>query len=98
MKLKIDEDIDLDEEIELEEDDKKKVGVLFKLEEIVPDSTNYKMISPKFVPQIPTYIRMEIEEDEIIEETEEIRIVTQEGFLKMMLRYAKLSKDYERGI
>ncbi len=98
MKLKIDEEFDLDEEQELENNDKKRVGVLFKLEEIVPDSTNYKMISPKFIPQIPTYIRMEIEEDEIIEESEEIRIVSQEGFLRMMLRYAKLSKDYERGI
>ena len=43
-------------------------------------------------------LKLELEEDEIIEETKEVMVITQNGFLKMLLRYAKLSKNYETGV
>jgi len=88
MKIAIDEEFDLDEELEFEKDDKKMVGVLFE----------YKILSPTFKPKVPMLVKLELEEDEIIEETKEVMVITQNGFLKMLLRYAKLSKNYETGV
>ena len=38
------------------------------------------------------------ENTSIIEDTKDVMVITQNGFLKMMLRYAKLSKNYETGV
>lgn len=98
MKMSIDEEFDLDEELEFEKDDKEMVGVIFEIEQLVTDSTEYKILSPTFKPQTPLFVRLELEKDEIIEDTKDIMVITQNGFLKMMLRYAKLSKNYETGV
>lgn len=106
MKLQLDEEFDLDEELEFEKDDVKRVGVLFQVEQMVTDSTEYKILSPTFKPKVPLFVELQVEESEItkdtrndlIKSTEEIMVITQNGFIKMLLRYAKLSKDYERGI
>jgi hypothetical protein len=74
------------------------VGVLFSVEQMVTDSSEYKILSPTFTPKVPLFVELQLEEDEIIESTKEIMVITQSGFIKMLLRYAKLSKDYERGI
>ncbi len=98
MKIAIDEEFDLDEELEFEKDDKKMVGVLFEVVQLITDSTEYKILSPTFKPKVPMLVKLELEEDEIIEETKEVMVITQNGFLKMLLRYAKLSKNYETGV
>jgi hypothetical protein len=98
MKIAIDEEFDLDEELEFEKDDKKKVGVLFEVVQLAIDSTEYKILSPTLVPEQRLLVKLELEEDEIIEDTNGMMVITQNGFLKMLLRYAKLSKNYETGV
>ncbi len=98
MKITTDEEFDLDEEIETIEvnKDKPKVGVLFSVEEIITDSTEFKRIFPTLKPQFPLLVRLEIDEEEIIDNTEEMKIVTQDGFIQMLLRYAKIIKNFEK--
>lgn len=76
--------------------DSERVGVLFRVIQVITDPLNYKPLSPTLEPKEPLFIRLEADSDKIETDENGNQILTMDGFAKMMIKYAeKIEKMYE---
>jgi len=102
--MKINKDIEIDkdaEDEEFQEESGNRVGVYFQVKEVITDSTEWKTISPTLEPAKTILVKLEVLEDEVLDDKvegyENCVVMTQKGFSEMLLRYAYKIIEVNKG-